>query len=67
MILHGCAVGGGSITYACTGAGPAGLGLGARVVGRPGAVEAGDAAHYETAMRMLGVAENRILGPADHL
>ena len=24
-------------------------------------------AHYQTAMRMLGVVENRILGPADHL
>ena len=23
--------------------------------------------HYETAVRMLGVTENRILGPADHI
>jgi cholesterol oxidase len=66
-ILHGCAVGGGSITYANTHLRPkpqiwnsgswAGLANWSREM--PG--------HYETAERMLGVAENRVLGPADHI
>ncbi|MGA7046778.1 MAG: GMC family oxidoreductase [Candidatus Sulfotelmatobacter sp.] len=66
-IFHGCAVGGGSITYACT------------LLPPPAKVwEAGSwraladwkaemPRHYDTASRMLGVTENRILGPADHL
>jgi cholesterol oxidase len=66
-IFHGCAVGGGSITYAST------------LLSPPDKVwEAGSwkgladwkaemPRHYETASRMLGVTENRILGPADHL
>ncbi len=66
-ILHGCAVGGGSITYANTMLVPresiwdsgswAGLADWKREIPR----------HYQTALRMLGVVENRILGPADHL
>jgi len=66
-IFHGCAVGGGSITYACT------------LLQPPEKVwEAGSwtglsnwktemSQHYETAAHMLGVTENRILGPADLL
>ena len=66
-ILHGCAVGGGSITYAST------------LLTPPDKVwESGNwhgladwkaemPRHYETATRMLGVAENKILGPADRL
>jgi len=66
-IFHGCAVGGGSITYAST------------LLSPPDKVwEAGSwtgladwkaemPRHYETASRMLGVTENRILGPADYL
>ena len=65
-ILHGCAVGGGSITYANT-----------MLVPRNSVWDSGSWAglaawqdemprHYETAVRMLGVIENRILGPADH-
>jgi len=66
-IFHGCAVGGGSITYAST------------LLPPPEKVwEAGSwtgiadwkaemPQHYGTASRMLGVMENRILGPADHL
>jgi cholesterol oxidase len=66
-IFHGCAVGGGSITYAGT------------LLAPPGKVwEAGSwtgltdwktemPQFYRTAARMLGVTENRILGPADHL
>jgi len=67
MILHGCAVGGGSITYANTLLQPrdsiwdngswAGLAPWKQEMPR----------HYATARRMLGVAENRILGPADHI
>lgn len=67
MILHGCAVGGGSITYANTLLVPreviwdngswAGLAPWKQEMPR----------HYQTALRMLGVAENRILGPADHI
>lgn len=67
VIMHGCAVGGGSITYANTLLVPkdsiwdngtwAGL--------APWKTEM--PAHYQTALRMLGVVENRILGPSDHL
>lgn len=66
MVLHGNAVGGGSITYAQTLLVPpakvwsegswAGLDDWSKVM--PG--------HYATAKRMLGVTQNRILGPADH-
>ncbi|MBZ5583849.1 MAG: GMC family oxidoreductase [Acidobacteriia bacterium] len=66
-ILHGCAVGGGSITYANTLLVPkdtvwdsgswAGL--------APWRVEM--PAHYETALYMLGAIENRILGPPDRI
>jgi cholesterol oxidase len=66
-ILHGCAVGGGSITYAST------------LLRPPDKVwEMGSWAglsnwesempqHYNTASRMLGVVQNNILGPADLL
>src|SRR5579864_7396010 len=66
-IFHGCAVGGGSITYAGTLLPPpdkvwengswAGLADWKTEMPR----------HYQTALRMLGVIENRILGPADHV
>ncbi len=66
-ILHGCAVGGGSITYATTMLRPpdkvwdmglwAGLSDWKREMPQ----------HFDTASRMLGVVENRILGPADKL
>ncbi len=66
-ILHGCAVGGGSITYACTLLRPpdrvwdsgSWKGLADWKSEMP--------QHYDTASCMLGVIENRILGPADHL
>jgi len=66
-IFHGCAVGGGSITYACT------------LLPAPEKVweakswtgsanwKAEMPGHYETAARMLGVTTNKILGPADYL
>jgi len=66
-VFRGCAVGGGSITYACT------------LLPPPAKVwEAGSwrglsdwnaemPRHYDAASRMLGITENRILGPADHL
>ena len=62
-ILHGCAVGGGSITYACTMLRPpdkvwdsgSWRGLANWKSEMP--------QHYDTASRMLGVIENRILGP----
>lgn len=66
-IFHGCAVGGGSITYAAT------------LLPVPDRVwETGTWAgladwksemprHYGTASRMLGVTQNQILGPADQL
>jgi len=67
MILHGCAVGGGSVTYATTSLAP-----------RDSVWDAGTWAgladwkrempsFYDTATRMLGVTRNRILGPADHM
>ena len=66
-ILHGCAVGGGSITYANT-----------SLVPRDSIWECGSwagladwkaemPAHYATAVRMLGVTENQLLGPADDI
>lgn len=66
-ILHGCAVGGGSITYACTLLRPpdkvwdmgSWAGLADWKTEMP--------QHYDEASRMLGVVENRILGPADQL
>ena len=66
-IYHGCAVGGGSITYGAT-SHPAPEKI------RDSGSWAGLAdwkaempQHYDVATRMLGVSENRILGPADHL
>jgi len=67
LILHGCAVGGGSITYANT-----------LLIPKDSVWENGSWAgladwktempvHYQTALRMLGVVENRVLGPADHI
>jgi cholesterol oxidase len=66
MVLHGNAVGGGSITYANTLLAPpdsvwdqgtwAGLEDWRRVMPQ----------HYATARRMLGVVTNRLFGPADH-
>ncbi len=67
VILHGCAVGGGSITYANT-----------LLVPRQSVWESGSWSglapwkaemprYYETALRMLGVKENVVLGPADHI
>ncbi|AKT39227.1 GMC oxidoreductase [Chondromyces crocatus] len=67
MILHGCAVGGGSITYANTLLLPPAkvwsMGSWAGLSDWAGEMPA----HYEEASRMLGVIENRILGPADLL
>ncbi len=66
-ILHGCAVGGGSITYAATLLRPpdkiwtSGSWFG--LADWPSEMPR----HYEAASTMLGVTENKILGPADHL
>jgi len=66
-IFHGCAVGGGSVTYAGTllqpvkkvwESGPW-AGLADWKTEMP--------THYQTAERMLGITENKILGPADYL
>ena len=67
MVLHGCAVGGGSITYANT------LLVPPEKVWDNGSWAAlADwktemPRHYATASRMLGVTENKIMGPADDL
>jgi cholesterol oxidase len=66
-IFHGCAVGGGSVTYAGTLLQPvkkvwesgSWTGLADWKTEMP--------THYETAERMLGITENKILGPADYL
>ncbi len=67
VVLHGCAVGGGSITYANTLLVPPekvwGMGSWAGLADWQQEMPQ----HYQTASRMLGVIENRILGPADHL
>ena len=67
LILHGCAVGGGSVTYANTLLMPNDsvwdsgewAGLAPWKAEMPG--------HYSVARRMLGVIENRVIGPADLL
>ncbi len=66
-IFHGCAVGGGSITYACTLLAPPEKVWGAGSWTGLANWKTEMPQHYETASRMLGVTENRILGPADHL
>ena len=66
-ILHGCAVGGGSITYASTMLRPPDK------VWDSGSWKGLDdwksemPQHYDTASQMLGVNVNKILGPADRL
>jgi cholesterol oxidase len=66
-ILHGCAVGGGSITYATTLLRPPDkvwdMGSWAGLTNWKSEMPA----HYGAASHMLGVVENRILGPADKL
>jgi cholesterol oxidase len=67
LVLHGNAVGGGSITYANT------LLVPNAKIWQQGSWaglndwQANMPAHYATAQKMLGVTENRILGPADEL
>jgi cholesterol oxidase len=66
-IFHGCAVGGGSITYAATLLPPPARvwtsGTWAGLVDWQSEMPE----HYATAAKMLGVTVNTILGPADHL
>ena len=66
-VLHGCAVGGGSITYATTSLRPPDKvwGMGSWTGLAPWRAEM--PGHYDTASRMLGITQNTILGPADHL
>ena len=66
-ILHGCAVGGGSITYACTLLRPPDKVWDSGSWNGLADWKAEMPQHYDTASRMLGVIENRILGPADRL
>ena len=66
-ILHGCAVGGGSITYAATLLRPPdkvwSMGSWASLANWQSEMPR----HYDTASRMLGVVENSIFGPSDLL
>lgn len=66
-ILHGCAVGGGSITYATTLLRPPDkiwdMGSWSGLADWKSEMPA----HYDEASRMLGVVQNRIMGPADKL
>ena len=66
-ILHGCAVGGGSITYATTSLRPPDKVWQSGSWNGLADWETEMTEHYATAARMLGVAENTILGPGDHL
>ncbi len=67
LVLHGCAVGGGSITYASTLLKPSNKiwqsGSWAGLAHWEQEMES----HYGAASHMLGVTENKILGPADQL
>ncbi len=66
-ILHGCAVGGGSITYACTLLRPPDKVWDSGYWAGLADWKAEMPQHYDTASRMLGVTENKILGPGDLL
>ena len=66
-ILHGCAVGGGSITYACTMLRPPEKVWDSGTWKGLADWKSEMPQHYDTASRMLGVIENRILGPSDRL
>ena len=66
-IFHGCAVGGGSITYAGTLLSPPDRVWGAGSWSGLADWKAEMPRHYQTAASMLGVTQNRILGPADRL
>jgi cholesterol oxidase len=66
-IVHGCAVGGGSITYGATLLRPPDKVWDNGSWGHIADWKAEMPRHYDTASRMLGVIENRILGPADRL
>jgi cholesterol oxidase len=66
-IYHGCAVGGGSITYGATLLQPSGEVWGSGTWATLCNWNASMPQHYAIAERMLGITENRILGPADYL
>ena len=66
-VLHGCAVGGGSITYACTLLRPPDRVWDKGYWAGLANWKAEMPQHYDTASRMLGITENKILGPADLL
>ncbi len=66
-IFHGCAVGGGSITYAGTLLPPPEKVWESGTWSGLADWKAEMPRHYETAARILGVTENKILGPADLL
>ena len=66
-IFHGCAVGGGSITYACTLMPPPDKVWSSGTWSGLADWKTEMPRHYQTATRMLGVTQNRILGPADLL
>lgn len=67
LMVHGCAVGGGSITYANTLLRPKAKAFkNGTWVGLCDWFEELQP-HYDTASKMLGVVENQILGPGDHI
>jgi len=66
-IFHGCAVGGGSITYASTLLPPPQKVWDAGSWTGLANWKAEMPRHFQTACHMLGVTQNKILGPADHL
>jgi len=66
-IFHGCAVGGGSITYAATLLPPPDTVWNAGMWRGLADWQHEMPEHYQTAASMLGIVENAILGPADHL
>ena len=67
LIMHGCAVGGGSITYANTSLVPGDAIWDSGSWAGLADWKAEMPRHYDTAVRMLGVTENRIMGPADDI
>jgi cholesterol oxidase len=67
MILNGSGVGGGSLVYACTHLKPGQAFFEAEEWRDLADWEAELEPHYQTANRMLGVTENPMFWPADHL
>jgi cholesterol oxidase len=67
LVVHGCGVGGGSIGYANTLLKPPAKAFQSGTWAKLADWSNELAPHFERASKMLGIIENRILGPSDHI